>query len=88
MSLAWVIVGGALAIFTLKDLGAENKAAIPMADKLLEISRGVTLIFEDRSLFLALVIRILCNLALFGFTIFMPLHYTSQAVGFTPEQWM
>ncbi|MCS2147596.1 MFS transporter [Scandinavium manionii] len=88
MSLGWVIIGGALAIFTLKDLGAENKAAIPMADKLLEISRGITLIFEDRSIFLALVIRILCNLALFGFPIFMPLHYTSQAVGFTPEQWM
>lgn len=88
MSLAWVIVGGLVALLTLKELPSQNKSAIPMAGKLLEISRGVTLIFQDRSMFLALVIRILCNLALFGFPIFMPLHYTSAGVGFTSEQWM
>ncbi|AJJ62850.1 MFS transporter [Yersinia aldovae] len=88
ISLVWVIVGGAVALLTLKDIRSQNKTAIPMADKLLEISRGITLIFQDKDIFLALIIRILCNLALFGFPIFMPLHYTSQGVGFTSEQWM
>ncbi|MGL4725978.1 MAG: MFS transporter [Scandinavium sp.] len=88
MSLVWVIVGGLVALLTLKERPSQNKAAIPMVEKLLEISRGVTLIFQDRSMFLALVIRILCNLALFGFPIFMPLHYTSEGVGFTSEQWI
>ncbi|MRS16602.1 MFS transporter [Enterobacteriaceae bacterium RIT691] len=88
MSLVWVIVGGLVALFTLKELPSQNKTAIPLAEKFLEISRGVTLIFHDKSMFLALIIRILCNLALFGFPIFMPLHYTSAGVGFTSEQWM
>lgn len=88
MSLAWVIVGGAIALLTLKELPSQNKTAMPGAAKLLEISRGITLIFANRDICLALIIRILCNLALFGFPIFMPLHYTSQNVGFTPEQWM
>ncbi|WP_159567163.1 MFS transporter [Budvicia diplopodorum] len=90
MSLAWVIVGGLIALFCIKDIGSnrDSKITLSSAEKMKEISRGITLIFEDKNISLALIIRVLCNLALFGFPIFMPLHYTSQGVGFTSEQWM
>ncbi|MGB7801332.1 MFS transporter [Buttiauxella sp.] len=87
-SLIWVILGGLMAIFCIKDNNSENKQNIPTAEKLKEISRGITLIFEDKSIGLSLIIRILCNLALFGFPIFMPLHFTSPESGFSAEQWM
>jgi len=88
MSLIWVVVGGALALLTLKDTQEKHKKKIPTSEKFLEISRGITLIFQDKNIFFALIIRILCNLALFGFPIFMPLHYTSQNAGFTLAEWM
>jgi polyol permease family len=88
MSLVWVIVGGFIAVFFLKERQDGRKVDIPAKEKLREIGLGVTLIFADRNILLALIIRILCNLALFGFPIFMPLHYSSPQVGFTPEQWM
>jgi len=87
-SLMWVILGGLMAIFCIKDNNSDNKQNIPAAEKVKEISRGITLIFEDKSIGLSLIIRILCNLALFGFPIFMPLHYTSPESGFSAEQWM
>ena len=87
-SLIWVILGGLMAIFCIKDNNSEHKQNIPAAEKVKEISRGITLIFEDKSIGLSLIIRILCNLALFGFPIFMPLHFTTSDSGFSAEQWM
>lgn len=87
-SLIWVILGGLMAIFCIKDNNSETKHNIPAAEKVKEISRGITLIFEDKSIGLSLIIRILCNLALFGFPIFMPLHFTAAQSGFSAEQWM
>jgi len=89
MSMAWVLVGGLL-IFYFTD----GAPVAPRADlqsgatsKFKEISKCVTLIFNNRNIALALVTRIICNLSLFGFPVIMPLLYTSPRVGFSVPEW-
>ncbi|MFC6644456.1 MFS transporter [Granulicella cerasi] len=84
MSMAWVAVGGIIILF----LRPSKQVAPASTNKLAELSKGLTLIFEDRNIGLALITRIICNLSLFGFPVIMPLFYTSSEVGFTTEQWI
>jgi polyol permease family len=89
MSMAWVLVGGLLIFFFTGGV-----TVMPRADhqrgatsKFEEISKCVTLIFNNRNIALALVTRIICNLSLFGFPVIMPLLYTSPRVGFSVPEW-
>ncbi|WP_106477700.1 MFS transporter [Phytohalomonas tamaricis] len=92
MSMIWVLAGGVMALWFVKDTPSEAERAIaksaPTSDKMREISRGMTLIFENKYMFRALIIRIICNLSLFGFPVIMPLFYTSDHVGFTTTEWL
>lgn len=89
MSMAWVFVGGLIILFATKSspLDKANKAARANS-KLHEISKGISLIFENRHMGLALIIRVICNLSLFGFPVIMPLFFTSSHIGFTTSQWL
>lgn len=89
MSLAWVLVGGLLIYFFTRGVEAIPNAAIASGEtgKFGEIAKCVTLIFSNRSIALALITRIICNLSLFGFPVIMPLLYTSTRVGFTVPEW-
>jgi polyol permease family len=92
MSLAWVLVGGLIILFTTKtSLEDEvNKAARnnKSQNRVRDLSKAVTLIFENRNMGLAFITRIICNLSLFGFPVVMPLFYTSRQIGFTTSQWL
>lgn len=88
MSMAWVLAGGLLIYFFTGGVAAAPKPVQHGAtSKFQEISKCVTLIFNNRNIALALVTRIICNLSLFGFPVIMPLLYTSPSVGFTVPQW-
>jgi polyol permease family len=92
LSVLWAAIGGVIAMTSLRKVSApslgEDGRPLPLGDKLREISRGLTLIFENRDIFLALVIRVICNLALYGVPVIMPLYYTSQRIGFSMDDWL
>ncbi|GBQ15959.1 MFS transporter [Swaminathania salitolerans] len=88
-SILWVAAGGILAVLTMKD--TRNTAPYGghgPRTHLREIAKSITLITTDRNMFFALVIRVTCNLSLFGFPVIMPLFYTSKEGGFTMQQWL
>lgn len=87
MSMAWVAAGGVCVLF-MRAPNIRSVAGRKGGSKLAEMSKGLTLIFEDRNIGLALITRVICNLSLFGFPVIMPLYYTSSAVGFTTAQWI
>lgn len=86
LSLAFAGIGGLMAICLVKSGPPPAPSASGKSEKLKEMSKGITLIFEDRSIFLALIMRIICNATLFGFPVFMPIYFTNQA-GFTTTEW-
>ncbi|WP_343554818.1 MFS transporter [Pantoea sp.] len=88
LSLLFAAAGGAIIFFTVKNQGDQQAGIgnVSRKDKLREVSRGITLIFEDRSMFFALITRILCNVALFGLPVFMPIYFTRE-LGFSTQQW-
>lgn len=92
LSMAFVAVGGVIAIVCVKDTPREERGPVSVNSsinsKIWEISRGLTLIFTRREMFYALITRIICNLSLFGFPVVMPLYYTSTEIGFTTSQWL
>ncbi|WP_245528401.1 MFS transporter [Gluconobacter morbifer] len=93
LSLVWVLAGGLLALVAIRDIPGNAAAKIEtsahsLSAQLKEISRGLTLIVENRDIALALVTRVICNLSLFGFPAIMPLFYTSAEGGFTMSQWL
>lgn len=89
MSLAWVVAGGLMIFFFTKNVNAIPNTAIAGGhnSRFAEISKCVTLIFQNKNMALALITRIICNLSLFGFPVIMPLLYTSPRVGFTVSEW-
>lgn len=88
MSMAWVLAGGLLIYFFTGGVAAATNVGIESGgSKFAEISKCVTLIFNNRNIALALITRIICNLSLFGFPVIMPLLYTSPQVGFSVPEW-
>jgi polyol permease family len=92
MSMAWVLAGGLIILFAVKGSAQETREASrhgsTFGTKLREMSKGLTLIFENKNIALALITRIICNLSLFGFPVIMPLYYTSSRIGFSTPQWL
>ncbi|MBT9332623.1 MFS transporter [Paracidobacterium acidisoli] len=87
MSMIWIFIGGLIVLFATRE-PAQAVVSRGAAEKLREMSKGLTLIFQNRNIALALIIRIICNLSLFGFPVIMPLYYTSREIGFTTTQWL
>ena len=93
MSMGWVAAGGLCVIFFTHPVPhtahyAAHLADNPAGSKMAEISKCVTLIFNNKNIALALIARIICNLSLFGFPVIMPLLYTSSRVGFSVPEWL
>ncbi|SER72031.1 polyol permease family [Azotobacter beijerinckii] len=89
MAVAWVAAAGAMVVFLVRDWQvADTCANTTLAERLHELSRGATILFESRSILITAIVRIICNLTLFGFPVIMPLFFTSPEAGFTMEQWL
>jgi len=96
MSMAWVFGGFLMVLFATKQMepaaaarhGEEIHKDAEKRSKLAELGKGVTLIFENRNIGMALVTRVICNLSLFGFPVIMPLYYTSAQIGFSTSEWL
>ncbi|EBX5888661.1 cytochrome C biogenesis protein CcdA [Salmonella enterica subsp. enterica] len=88
LSMIFVATGGGIAIFRLRTKNYKTAVFVPSSGKIREISKGLTLIFTNKDIFLALIIRIICNLSFFGLPVVMPLYFTSDKIGFTTSEWL
>ncbi len=87
-AIAWVLAGGLMALILLRNVGAPSpKAALSTKEKITELSRAVTILFTNRNIFLACLIRIINTLSLFGFAVIMPMLFVDR-LGFSMSEWL
>ncbi|CAI0997868.1 Alpha-ketoglutarate permease [Serratia ficaria] len=87
-ALPWVITGGFIAIFSLKNVPADiSKMNMSFNEKVKEASRAVTIIFTNKDIFLSSYIRIVNTIAVFGFAIIMPIYFVDE-LSFTISEWL
>ncbi|WP_246759526.1 MFS transporter [Erwinia sp. BNK-24-b] len=87
-AIAWVAAGGLMAMFLLRNVGGESeKAQLSTREKMTELSRAVTILFTNRNIFLACMIRIINTLSLFGFAVVMPMLFVGR-LGFSMSEWL
>ncbi|WP_158781526.1 MFS transporter [Pantoea sp. BAV 3049] len=87
-AIAWVVVGGLMAMILLRNVGGESqKANLTTREKFTELSRAVTILFTNRNIFLACLIRIINTLSLFGFAVVMPMLFVGR-LGFSMSEWL
>lgn len=87
-AIAWVMAGGIMALVLLRKVGAPSpKAALSNQEKIKELSRAVTILFTNRNIFLACLIRIINTLSLFGFAVIMPMLFVDR-LGFSMSEWL
>ncbi len=90
MEVGWVIVGGLLGIFLVRGNfeGSPHLAGKKTKEKLGEAVKGITLVWENPRLGIAGIVRIINQIALYGFPVMLPLFLTSEEIGFTISQWL
>lgn len=89
LSIGWVSAAGIAAWLGVPPTAEKgDKASVPMNDRLRELSQGATILIENRSIAVAAIVRVICNLTLFGFPVIMPLYLTSPAIGFSMSEWL
>ena len=87
-AIAWVVAGGLMAMILLRNVGSESeKASLSTREKFTELSRAVTILFTNRNIFLACLIRIINTLSLFGFAVIMPMLFVGR-LGFSMSEWL
>ncbi len=87
-SLIFILIGGLIAMFLVKDKKGEDVEAQSMTKKemLREFGRGIT-ILKNKNVAVAFVVRIINQLSLFGLVVFLPHVYTAD-FGFTTSEWL
>jgi MFS family permease len=77
-----------MAMTMLRHVGVVNeKANLTTKEKFTELSRAVTILFTNRNILLACIIRIINTISLFGFAVIMPMLYVGR-LGFTMSEWL
>lgn len=93
LSLGWAAAGTLVCLFLVPSSPARaSSAGLDRGAKLRELARGATILVEDRRIAIAAVIRVICNLTLYGFPVIMPLYLTGRTPDsggwFTLSDWM
>ncbi|MGE8081671.1 MFS transporter [Peribacillus loiseleuriae] len=84
LGLIFVIIGGLVGVLMTK--GNYEK---PKNENSTEtIKKGITILFTNKKIAIASAVRIINQLAVYGFVVAMPLFLTSEEVGFTTTQWL
>lgn len=88
LSIVFILVGGFIATFLVKDKKGEDVEAKRMTTKEMfaEFGRGITLL-GNKQVAIAFVVRIINQLSLFGLVAFLPRVYTDE-FGFTTSEWL
>ncbi|MBI5973583.1 MFS transporter [Staphylococcus caledonicus] len=87
-SLVFIVIGGLMAMFLVKDKKGEDVEAKRMSKKEIfsEFGRGIT-ILGNKQVAVAFVVRIINQLSLFGLVAFLPRVFTED-FGFTTSEWL
>lgn len=86
MALCWVALSGVVLVFLKMGVRSASAPRVPRK-KLSELSKAITILYSNRNVTLAVIVRIINQLSLFGFVVFMPLVFTDE-FGYTIEQWL
>lgn len=89
LALPWVAAGVLLCMISVvhsqRRAGDLSTTAlvtkIPSSSRWRELARGATILGENRQILLLAVVRVICNLTLFGFPVIMPLYLTTTSYG-------
>lgn len=84
LGLIFVIIGGLVGVLMTKENYEKPKNEYPTET----IKKGVTILFTNKKIAIASAVRIINQLAVYGFIVAMPLFLTSEEVGFTTAQWL
>ena len=91
LSLPFSIAGLLICLLMVPKSKGADTSSMSNADKLRELSRGVTILVHNRQIALAAVVRVICNLTLYGFPVIMPLYLATTNNGggawFKVSQW-
>jgi len=92
LAMPWVIAG-VLLCTRVAVRQVDPAAEVPdRRARVRELARGATILVENRQILLTAVVRVICNLTLFGFPVVMPLYLSTTAGGgigvFDLTQWM
>ncbi|WP_163527848.1 MFS transporter [Halobacillus ihumii] len=86
LGLIIVTIGGLIGvIFTKGDYAKEKGEKKGAGDT---IKKGITILFTNHKIAIASVVRIINQLAVYGFVVAMPLFLTSAEIGFSTSQWL
>ncbi|MNF78845.1 Alpha-ketoglutarate permease [compost metagenome] len=86
MALGWVAAAGLVLVF-LKPGERVEKSSHAAHKKMDELKKAITILYENRNITLAVIVRVINQLPLFGFVVFMPLVFTDM-YGYTIEEWL
>ncbi|EIC86334.1 MFS transporter [Serratia sp. M24T3] len=87
-AIAWVGVGGMMALTLLRKVGSvSEKANLSTREKMTELSRAVTILFTNKHIFMSCLIRIINTISLFGFAVIMPILFVGR-LGFSMSEWL
>lgn len=81
VSLPFSIVGMIICLCFVPKTRNANLDTMSSSDKLRELSRGVTILKDNHQIALAAVLRVICNLTLYGFPVIMPLYLATHTNG-------
>lgn len=88
LALVWVAAGGLIALCSLRHVTvARPHDGLSTREKMTELSRAVTLLFANRHLAGACLLRIINQVSMYGFAVIMPLLFVDR-IGFTLPQWL
>lgn len=94
LALPWVGAGVLLCISLVpRNVGSQALVAtLDRGARLRELARGATILGENRQILLAAIVRVICNLTLFGFPVIMPIYLAGDGegvgAGFELGEWM
>jgi len=86
LSTILIIVGGLIGVIFTK--GSFDKEKIEEKSAAETMKKGITILFTNSKIAIASIIRIINQLAVYGFVVAMPIFLTSKEVGFTTSQWL
>ncbi|MGG4132264.1 MFS transporter [Paenibacillus illinoisensis] len=86
LSTVLIIIGGAIGVFFTK--GNFNREKADDKPAIETMKKGITILFTNSKIAIASVIRIINQLAVYGFVVAMPIFLTSSEVGFTTSEWL
>lgn len=88
LSIIFILIGGLIAMFLVKDEKGTDVEAKNMTKKEIfkELGKGIT-ILGNKQVAIACAVRIINQLSLFGLVVFMPRVFTEQ-FGFTTSEWL